>query len=203
MFSGSSQNTFNICQKCRGACEHNKVGTLLPGEKEYMAEKMGMTVSEFEIRYLDILEMNDETRLDVLKLGKLCPFLNEETEKCRCQSFKPILCKIYPLIFTIKSNKIDFVTDNWCKLSRNKACKAYFESSIPLLLNLPLSVEWVKYVISYDNLSFDYNKLEKNRSKKGMCAVFSLEKLLNLKENEMETLSMYIDISQEVEEPVY
>ena len=46
MFSGSDQNTFNICRECGGACEHNKIGTLLPGEEEYMAEKMGISVSD-------------------------------------------------------------------------------------------------------------------------------------------------------------
>ncbi len=61
-------------KKCGGACEHNKIGTLLPGEKEYMAKKMGISVSEFELKYLDILKTDDGTLIHVLKLGELCPF---------------------------------------------------------------------------------------------------------------------------------
>jgi len=95
MFSGSNQNTFEICRKCGGACEHNKIGTLLPGEKEYMANKMGISISEFKLRYLDLLKMDDGTLVHVLKLGELCPFLNKETEECECSDFKPVICKIF------------------------------------------------------------------------------------------------------------
>jgi len=203
MFIGSSENTFKICQECRGACEHDKIGTLLPGEKEYMAEKMGISVSEFKVRYLDILIMNDGTRLDVLKLGKLCPFLNEENEKCECRDFKPILCKVYPIIFTLEANKISFIIDNWCQLSRKKSCRIYFESVIPLLSNLPLSVEWFKYVVNYDSFSFDCSKLEKSRRVKKKCAIFSLDELLSLRKNEIETASLCIDFGQEVKEPIF
>ncbi len=203
MFSGSSENTFKICQECRGACEHDKIGTLLPGEKEYMAEKMGISVSEFEVRYLDILKMNDGTKLHVLKLGKLCPFLNEDTEKCECRNFKPILCKVYPVIFTIEANKINFVIDDWCQLSRKKSCRTYFESVMPLLSSLPLSIEWFRYVVSYDGFSFDCSKLEKSRNVKKRCEIYLLEELLSLKKNEIETTSLYIDFSQEAEEPIF
>lgn len=70
-----------------------------------MAEKMGISVSDFKIRYLDILKMDDGTLIHVLKLGKLCPFLNEENEECECRDFKPIFCKIYPIIFTLEDEK--------------------------------------------------------------------------------------------------
>jgi Fe-S-cluster containining protein len=68
MFSGGNQSTFDICKKCGGACERNKIGTLLPGEKEYMAKKMGISVSEFELKYLDILKMDDGTRIEAWRI---------------------------------------------------------------------------------------------------------------------------------------
>lgn len=203
MFIGSNQNTFNICRECGGACEHNKIGTLLPGEEEYMAEKMGINVSDFKIRYLDILKMDDGTIIHVLKLGKLCPFLNEENEGCECRDFKPVFCKIYPVIFTLEDEKINFTIDDWCKLSRKEACRNYFETAIPLLSSLAIPIEWLRHVVSYDNLCFDYQELKKLRNGKNRYAVFSLEELLSLQKAEIETASLCIDFVQGVEEPAF
>lgn len=202
-FSGSNQNTFNICSECGGACEHNKIGTLLPGEEDYMAEKMSISVSEFKIRYLDVLKMDDGTLIHVLKLGKLCPFLSEENDECECRDFKPIFCKIYPVVFTLGDEKINFTIDNWCKLSRIKACRLYFEAAIPLLSSLAIPIEWLRHVTSYDNLCFDYDQLNEYRRGKNKYAVFSLEELLSLQKAEIETASLCIDFSQKVEEPVF
>lgn len=202
MFSGSNQNTFKICSECGGACEHNKIGTLLPGEEEYMAEKMGISVSDFKIHYLDLLKMDDGTLIHVLKLGKLCPFLNED-EVCECRNFKPIFCKIYPLVFTVEDEKINITIDNSCKLSRKDACRLYFEAAIPLLSSLSIPIGWLRHVTSYDHLCFDYDQLEKCRHGKNKYAVFSLEELLSLQDVEIETTGVCIDLSQKVEEPVF
>lgn len=178
MFSGANADTFKVCKDCEGMCEYNKIGTLLPGEKEYMAKKMGISVTEFEIRFLDILRLDDGTQLYLLKLEKLCPFLNEETKECECQNFKPIFCKVYPVIFTVKAGEIKFELDNWCKLSRKKAFRSHFEKVIPALYSLPVSREWFIYVASYDNLCFDYNQLEKYRNGKNI-KIFSLGEIVN------------------------
>lgn len=207
IFSGSNQNTLKICRECGGVCEHNKIGTLLPGEEEYMAKKLGISVSEFKIRYLDALKMDDETLIHVLKLGKLCPFLSEENNECECRNFKPIFCKIYPVILTLEDNKINFTIDKWCKLSRKKACRLYFETAIPLLLSLAIPIEWLRHVISYDNLCFDYDQLKKYRRGKNKYAIFSLEELLSLQKAEIKATSLRVDFShdygQKVEELVF
>jgi uncharacterized protein len=202
MFSGSNQNTFNICMECGGACEHSKIGTLLPGEEEYMAEKMGMSISNFKTCYLDMLRMDDGTIIQVLKLGKLCPFLNED-EVCECRDFKPVFCKIYPLVFTLEDGKVNFIIDSWCKLSRRKACRLYFETAISLLSSFSIPIEWLRHVTSYDGLCFDYDKLEKCRRGKNKYATFSLDELLSLQKVEIETTSLCIDFGQNVEEPVF
>lgn len=202
MFSGSNQNTFNICRECGGACEHNKIGTLLPGEEEYMAEKMGISVSDLKIRYLDMLKMDDGTQIQVLKLGRLCPFLNED-EVCKCGDFKPIFCKIYPVILTIENEKINYIIDDWCNLSKKKACRLYFETAIPLLSNLAIPIEWLRHVISYDNLCFDYDELEKCRRGKNKYAIFSLDELLSLQKAELETSRLCIDFGQKAEELIF
>jgi Fe-S-cluster containining protein len=207
IFSGSNQNTLKTCSECGGACEHNKIGTLLPGEEEYMADKMGISVSEFKIRYLDVLKVDDGTLIYVLKLGKLCPFLNEENEKCECQDFKPIICKIYPLVLTLEDEKINFTIDRWCKLSRKKACRLYFKTAIPLLSSLAIPVEWLKHVTSYDNLCFDYDQLKQYRRGKNKYAIFSLEELLSLQKAKIKATSLCVDFGQnfgqKVEEPVF
>ncbi len=79
-----------------------------------------MSLSEFKLKYLDVLKMDDGTLIHVLKLGELCPFLNTETELCECRDFKPVICKIYPVVFTVESGKVKFSIDDWCQLSRKK-----------------------------------------------------------------------------------
>lgn len=202
MFAGSDENTFKICKECGGTCEHNKIGTLLPGEEEYMAAKMGISVSNFKIRYLDFLKMDDGTLIQVLKLGKICPFLNEEGV-CDCRDFKPIFCKIYPVIFTVENEKINFRIDNWCRLSRKKTCRLYYEAVIPLLSSLEIPVEWLKHVTSYDSLCFDYELLERHRRGRNKYAVFSLEELLSLQKVEVETTGLCIEFSQNIRKPVF
>ncbi len=222
-FSGGNQNTFNVCSKCGGACEHNKIGTLLPGEMEYMAKKMGMNVSEFKLKYLDILKMDDGTLIHVLKLGELCPFLNEETEACECREFKPIICKIYPVVFNVEAEKVSFTIDNWCQLSRTKVCRNYFESAIPLLSCLPIPVEWFRHVVSYDDLYFDYDQIRESRKGKNQYAVFTMRELLSFQKDEvisykieahgvetnnleiydLKTAASGIDFSQEIEETTF
>lgn len=201
MFSGINENTFNTCRKCGGACEHNKIGTLLPGEKEYMAKKLGISTPEFEFRYLDILKLDDGTLLYLLKLGKLCPFLNKANKVCECRNFKPIFCKVYPVVFTIEAEKINFTIDNWCKLSQKKAFRIYFESCIPLLSSLPIPFEWFRFAVSYDNLNFDYDKLQKYRNEKHSFEIFSLEELLSFKKNEVNTASFCIDYCRKLKNP--
>jgi Fe-S-cluster containining protein len=203
MFNGVNENTFNTCRKCGGACEHNKIGTLLPGEKEYMATKMGISISEFESHYLDILKMDDGTLLYLLKLGKLCPFLNKASKVCECRNFKPIFCKVYPVVFTIEAGKINFTIDNWCKLSQKETFRIYFESSIPLLLSIPIPFEWFMLAVSYDNLNFDYDKIQKYRNEKCSFGTFSLEELLSFKKTEVNTPSFYIDFDLEIKESAF
>ena len=195
MFSGVNENTFKICKECGGACEYNKIGTLLPGEKEYMAKKMGISVFEFEVRYLDILRMDDGTRLYVLKLGKLCPFLNKETKECECRNFKPIFCKVYPVVFTVEAEKINFTIDKWCKLSRKKAFRIYFEKAIPLLSSLPIPIEWFTYVASYDNSALTISSWKNTGMEKTGYEIFSLEEILSSEKTEIETASLCINFS--------
>ncbi|MGB9928490.1 MAG: YkgJ family cysteine cluster protein [Methanosarcina sp.] len=203
MFRGSNQITFNSCIDCGGECERNKIGTLLPGEKEYMAKKMEINVLEFETQYLDALCMNDGTLIPVLKLGKKCPFLNEENEICECRNFKPVLCKIYPLIFTVEAEKINFKVDNWCKLSRKKTCRDYFEGAIPLLSSLPVSLAWFRHVASYDDLFFDYDRLERYRQGKNKSMVFSFDELLSFQKTNIIASELSTSFRQVIEEPCF
>lgn len=194
-FSGANTDTFKVCKDCEGMCEYSKIGTLLPGEKEYMAKEMGISVNEFKLRFLDILRFDDGTQLYLLKLGKLCPFLNEETKECECQNFKPIFCKVYPVVFTVKSGDTKFELDNWCKLSRKKVFRSHFEKVIPALSSLPIPKEWFIYVSSYDSLCFDYNQLEKYRNGEDI-KIFSLGEILSSEKTRIEIAHIGINLSE-------
>lgn len=165
-FKGDNEEIFTICQNCGGQCEYNKISTLLPGEKDYMAQRMGLAVEEFENLYLDSILIKGK-ELEVLKLTPTCPFLDLHSFKCACREFKVVFCEIYPIIpFIDDNNLLRFTLDQNCPLFHNKKCYHHFrETGIPTLIDLAIPLDWYKLVISYDELSFNYSKLFALRNK--------------------------------------
>ena len=116
-FNGDTPEIFQVCRGCGGACEFTKIGTLLPGEREYMAQAAGLPVEEFHERYLDTLLMEDGRELDVLRLIDGCPFLDRGTFECNCRRYKVVLCEIYPIGFHVEESRVHFTIDDWCPLA--------------------------------------------------------------------------------------
>lgn len=178
-FKGDSEEIFSLCAKCGGLCEYNKIGTLLPGEKIYMAEMMKMNVKEFSDKYLDILLVDDEA-LDVLKFVEPCPFLNQNYE-CTCREFKVIMCEIYPIVFTTNGDEIIFSLDENCPLTNHKDIREYFWNvGIPAFKAMEIPFKWFKCVEKYDLLNFDYKKIQSKRSSIEKCEIFTLEKIIKI-----------------------
>lgn len=178
-FHGDTEMTFGVCSKCGGVCEKSKVGTLMPGEKEYMATEWCLEPAEFARRYLDVIEMKDGTWLNVLKMVDGCPFLTPKTYECSCRRMKPIMCDIYPVVFAVEPDGVRFFLDDWCPLSEVEGIHRYFtEVAIPLLRELPVPVEWYRLVESYDHLYFDYAEIERVRISHQVCEVFPIARLL-------------------------
>jgi len=177
-FHGDTPATFGVCSKCGGACEQSKVGTLMPGEKEYIAQASGIDCDDFARRYLDVIEMGDGTTLDVLKMVDGCPFLTPETYECSCRGIKPIMCDIYPVVFAVESDTVRFFLDDWCPLSDLKKVRQYFaDVAIPLLRALPVPLDWYRLVETYDHLYFDYAAIERARRSED-CELFPIAWLL-------------------------
>ena len=176
MFKGDSTEIFEICVKCGGICEYNFIGTLLPGEAEYIAHIMRMPIKDFRNRYLDGINCNGVV-MDVLKMVNPCPFLNKNTLGCSCRDFKVVYCDIYPISIGSKGAKITYSIDD-CPLGRNKAFKTYFLSKgIQALEMLNIPVTWVNFALLYDNVSVDYNVFQKIRKNRDY-QVFDLETIL-------------------------
>ena len=177
-FHGDTPETFQVCDKCGGACEFNKIGTLMPGEREYMAATMGLSVAEFSERFLDILVMPDGMELDVLRLNNGCPFLDPKTFKCNCREFKVVLCDIYPIVFQVKGGRVHFEIDDWCPLSKTLRFRQHFlTAGVAAISKLKVPVAWYRNVAEYDELYFDYVALQKYRNDRSKLQVFTLEEL--------------------------
>lgn len=177
-FRGDTPETFPVCIRCDGACEKNKIGTLMPGEREYMAAAMGLSVVEFSDRFLDVLEMEDGMELDVLRLVA-CPFLDALARACNCRDHKVVLCEIYPIGFHVREGRVKFKIDNWCPLADTLPFRRHFiRVGIPAVSRLPVPVEWYEHVARYDDLYFDYGALESYRRNRWKLQTFSLEELL-------------------------
>jgi Fe-S-cluster containining protein len=178
-FLGDTLATFEVCDHCGGACEYNKVGTLMPGEREYMAEAAGLSVEEFSERYLDILVMDDGMELDVLRLINGCPFLDRVTYKCNCREYKVVLCEIYPVVFHVQEGDVHFSIDDWCPLSDTLPFRRYFqELGVSAIKRLQVPVEWYQHVARYDDLYFDYEALQASGRDPSKPHTFTLAELL-------------------------
>ena len=178
-FRGDTSDTFKVCAKCGGACEFNKIGTLMPGEREYMAAATGLPVPEFADRYLDVLVMEDGMELDVLKLTNGCPFLAPGTFECNCRAYKVVLCDIFPIVFHVHEGRVCFEIDDWCPLADTLRFRRHFlEVGVAALEKLPVPVEWYEHVARYDELHFDYRALQVHRKHNAKSQTFTLEELL-------------------------
>lgn len=176
MFKGDSQEIFKICLKCGGICEYSFIGTLLPGELEFMANEMKISINEFRSRYLDGIDCNGVI-MDVLKMVNPCPFLDQKTLTCSCRKFKVIYCNIYPINIRSHGTKLTYSIDN-CLLGRNIKFRSYFLTrGINALETLNIPVTWVDVVLLYDNVSIDYNVFHEIRKSRNY-QVFTLETIL-------------------------
>lgn len=186
-FHGDTLETFAVCAACGGACEFNKIGTLMPGEREYMAAAAGLSVGEFSDRYLDILQMEDGMELDVLRLINGCPFLDRGTFECNCRKFKVVLCEIYPIGFDVRPSGVEFAIDDWCPIADTLRFRRHFlEAGISAVSRLPVPLEWYRHVARYDDLCFDYLALEACRKDRSKPQAFSLEELLRCRRTGLE-----------------
>src|SRR5258708_20449593 len=98
-FNGEGNGMWDICAQCGGRCEIYKIGSLMPGEKEYIAAQLNISVAEMENKFLDRVE-TPVGAVDVLKLQPGCPFL-DACFHCTLADVKvkPWLSEIYPLAF--------------------------------------------------------------------------------------------------------
>lgn len=178
-FKGDSVAIFSVCFDCGGMCEYNKVGTLIPGEKRYMASQLGMSVEDFADKYLDVLIVDGE-KLDVLKFVEPCPFLTTDYE-CSCREFKPIMCEVYPIVFEVEGKEVHYFLDDACPLMKDCKFAEYFNNvGIPAFIDLCVPLKWFKCVEKYDHLNFDYQKIQKRRSSNCKCEEFFLEDIIEM-----------------------
>lgn len=176
MFKGDSQEMFKICLKCRGICEYRFIGTLLPGEPEFMASEMKISINEFRNRYLDGIDCNGVV-MDVLKMVNPCPFLDEKRFTCSCKKFKVIYCDIYPINIKSHGTQLTYSIDN-CPLGRNRKFRSYFLGmGIKALEALNIPVTWLDVVLLYDKVRVDYNAFHEMRKSRNY-QVFKLETIL-------------------------
>ena len=187
-FDGEGNGIWQVCAQCGGRCEWHKIGSLMPGEKEYIASYLGLSTDEFANKYLDGI-VTPRGTVDVLKLKLGCPFLDVNYHCILAdKKVKPVLCEIYPVVFevdeTIGENgeqdlSVRFMVDEIdCPLIHTiyhwknrtihnpqaQSYRQYFETvGIRRLMAVDAPSSWYWTVAQYDSENFDYRALEKVR----------------------------------------
>jgi Fe-S-cluster containining protein len=170
-------DTWEICRFCGGKCEINKIGALMPGEAEYIASKMNYEIGRFRDQFLDGL-LTPYGYVDVLKLKPTCPFLSE-TFQCSIKDFKPVLCAVYPLVFKVEDEQVEFFLDDWCPMVQCHGPVKYFkEKGIAPLKALPVDLEWWRAVETFDGLCVDYHKIFALRATQPNYVIMTLDQIL-------------------------
>ena len=168
---------WKVCAKCGGECENHKIGSLMPGEKEYIAQIVDLPLEVFENQYLDCI-ITPSGNIEVLKLKPCCPFLDSE-HRCVIRPFKVVLCDVYPVAFEVNNTSVQFYLDTDCSLSHNKEIAWYFEHvGIPALMKLDAPVEWYRAVALFDSFNIDYEKIKNTRNNVSKYESLTLEQIL-------------------------
>lgn len=187
-FNGEGNGIWNVCAQCGGRCELHKIGTLMPGEKEFIASHLGLPVEDFTAKYLDGVS-TPRGHVDVLKLKPGCPFLDSSYHCVLAdKKVKPVLCEIYPVVFDVNiiggtekqpELAVEFLVDELdCPLMHAsyqwhgrsihnlhwREHRHYFETrGAELIREVNAPAPWYWIVAQYDNENFDYKALERLR----------------------------------------
>jgi Fe-S-cluster containining protein len=168
-------DTRDVCSQCGGKCEISRIGSLMPGEAEYIAASLGQDVTAFRNAYLDGIKTPFGV-IDVLKLKPGCPFLSPSFH-CTLAGVKVVLCDIYPVAFAVQDDQVRFFLDAWCPIVRHvpELARQFEDKGVPALRRLDAPATWYHAVSLYDDLCVDYRKLFALRAENLDYATLTLE----------------------------
>jgi Fe-S-cluster containining protein len=174
-------NTYDACFRCGGKCEKYKISSLMPGEKEFMAETLSLELNELENKYLSLIN-TPYGKIDVLKMKNNCNFLDEEF-RCTAIPAKPVLCDTYPIVFSISKGSVQFIIDrhdcpmvHWPEYAQ--AVEEFRTRGIAALRKIRVPLSWWKQVALFDEFDFDYVRIERELTRHAGYEEFCLEELL-------------------------
>jgi len=153
-------DTYHTCQTC-GGCEYSLIASFLPGETDYIAEKLNMSESDFRKKFLDEVKVEKIT-IDVVRMVIPCLWLNDKGH-CLIRDFKLVLCDIYPLAIKIDNDKVSVEMDKWCPLydvNENKFMQNWKDIE-ELFQQLP--IEFIDALDKFECRNYDVVKLENIR----------------------------------------
>jgi Fe-S-cluster containining protein/ribosomal protein S18 acetylase RimI-like enzyme len=183
-------DTFDACSRCGGKCEQYKIAALMPGEKLYMAQELGVSLRHFEEAYIDSLD-TPYGAVDVLKLKDRCNLLTEDN-RCAADKCRPVLCECYPIAFRTKGSTVVFEIDRQdCPMTRwpeYAGCVERFANEgVRALKRLKAPLAWWRIVEIFDEFDFDYVRIERDLRSGHGYEVFLVEEILGYACNGYET----------------
>ena len=153
----------------------------MPGEKEFMAEKLNLSLDELKEKYLSAIN-TPYGNVDVLKMKDNCNFLDEEY-RCTAIPAKPVLCDTYPVVFFISGGKVQFEIDqsdcpmvHWQEY--NMAVTNFDKNGIKAIKKMKIPFSWWKKVALFDEFDVDYVRIEQELAKTKGYEEFYLEDIL-------------------------
>lgn len=156
----------HICSGCAHNCEVENEGektdfkyilAFLPGELEYVSDKMNIPVKEFKDKYAYGIDTGDRI-IECMRFSGQCSFLGKNFE-CLMGETKIISCKIYPLIHY---PLVEYAVSTHCDLTKHPDVMKQFEQGLEgykeLIRLMGLDQEYLYYRQCFDILQLDAEK---------------------------------------------
>lgn len=130
-----------VCLECKGCCrfsEENSVWSpcLLDEEIQDLLDK--------KIPPASISADRRAHPVPAEKGGYICPFLNQQENKCQIYGFRPFECQIYPFLICLRDKKVLLTIDLNCEYIKQNLNSKELKDYIDYLTNLLNSPKQLK-----------------------------------------------------------
>ena len=174
----------DLCVLCGGSCEKNEITLFLPGEAEYVANKLNLSLSKFAEQYCNIVKYKNND-IYLLKVG-ICPFL-DTNYRCELEetNSKPIRCMLYPVLISASQQEIKIFLDHKNCPMAHRVTDDFNRKATKISESIKDEIPkwWLDFVAEYDEVTYDYSKLEKFRDQQ-FIELSELEVCINKEQEE-------------------
>lgn len=146
-----------VCLACQGCCRFKELNSVW--SPCLLDEEIQVLLDKELPPALISMDRHIQSVPDPAQNGYLCPFLNQEDNKCKIYGLRPLECQLYPFLITLRDKKVYLTIDLNCPYVKEnlktQAFKEYTEY-LTAFLNAPAQLKTLKdnpqLIQAYENV---------------------------------------------------